>query len=94
MERIIVRRGRFLTYELLRRTFGGDPNVEIVWDRRRAVDPVPERGGQLIDRRGRLPEQWQQLDYIFTRGGRRALEPGAPLESDGLLDRRDKIPSE
>src|SRR5262245_30153540 len=36
VERIIVRRGRYLTFELLRRTFGDDPNIEILWDRRRA----------------------------------------------------------
>jgi len=91
MERIIVRRGRFLTYELLKRTFGGDPHVEIIWDRRRAVDPVPEGGGQLADRRGRLPDQWYQLDYLFTRSTRTAFPPGTP---DPPRDRRDKIPSE
>lgn len=31
MERIIVRRGRVLTSELLRRTLLGDPNIEIIW---------------------------------------------------------------
>ena len=67
MEQIIVRRGRFLTYELLRRTFGGDPNVEIIWDRRRAADSV-EDGGPKTDRRGRPPEQWFRLDYMFTSG--------------------------
>jgi hypothetical protein len=66
LERIIVRRGRFLTYELLRRTFGGDPNVEIVWDRRRAAAPPAENPDQ--DRRGRPPEQWYRLDYLFTTG--------------------------
>jgi hypothetical protein len=66
MERIIVRRGRFLTYELLRRTFGGDPNVEIVWDRRRASTAFTE--GPERDRRGRPPEQWYRLDYLFTTG--------------------------
>jgi hypothetical protein len=91
MERIIVRRGRFLTYELLRRTFGGDPNVEIIWDRRRAVDPVPEVGGQLADRRGRLPDQWYRLDYLFTTGVRAAFQPAAPEDA---RDRRDKLPSE
>jgi hypothetical protein len=91
MERIIVRRGRFLTYELLRRTFGGDPNVEIIWDRRRAVDPVPEVGGQIADRRGRLPDQWYRLDYLFTTGTRTAFPAGTP---EAPRDRRDKIPSE
>jgi hypothetical protein len=91
MERIIVRRGRFLTYELLRRTFGGDPNVEIIWDRRRAVDPVPEVGGRLADRRGRLPDQWYRLDYLFTTGVRAAFHPGA---QEDPRDRHDKISSE
>jgi hypothetical protein len=91
MERIIVRRGRFLTYELLRRTFGGDPNVEIIWDRRRAVDPVPETGGQIVDRRGRLPDQWFRLDYLFTTGSRTTFQASTPEEP---RDRRDKIPSE
>jgi hypothetical protein len=77
MERIIVRRGRFLTYELLRRTFGGDPNVEIIWDRRRAADPV-EDGGPTTDRRGRPPEQWFRLDYMFTSGAQ-ALSQSQPL---------------
>ena len=93
MERIIVRRGRFLTYELLRRTFGGDPHVEIIWDRRRAVNPIPEVGGQLADRRGQLPDQWHRLDYMFTRAVRAAFAPArrAPEEPH---DRCDKIPSE
>lgn len=91
MERIIVRRGRFLTYELLRRTFGGDPNVEIIWDRRRAVDPVPEAGGELADRRGRLPDQWYRLDYLFTTGAGGVFHPGT---SEDPRDRRDKTPSE
>jgi len=91
MERIIVRRGRFLTYELLRRTFGGDPTVEIIWDRRRGVEPVPEVGGQLADRRGRLPDQWYRLDYLFTTGAGTSFHPGTPEDP---RDRRDKIPSE
>ena len=71
VERIIVRRGRFLTYELLRRTFGGDPNVEIIWDRRRPADIVPGDGQvPAIDRRGRPPAEWQRVDYLFTSGRR------------------------
>ena len=93
MERIIVRRGRFLTYELLRRTFGGDPNVEIIWDRRRAVDSIPEVGGQLADRRSHLPDQWYRLDYMFTRAVRAAFPAATPAPEEPH-DRRDKIPSE
>ena len=70
MERIIVRRGRFRTYELLRRTFGDDPNVEIIWDRRRAVDMVPGDAVPAPERRGRPPTEWQRLDYLFTSGKR------------------------
>jgi hypothetical protein len=71
VERIIVRRGRFVTYEQLRRTFGSDPNVEIVWDRRRPVDLVA--GDESVpesDRRGQPPAEWQQLDYFFASGRR------------------------
>lgn len=67
MERIIVRRGRFLTYELLRRTFGDDPNVEIIWDRRRPTD-APKTAP--VERRGRPPLEWERLDYLFTSGKR------------------------
>jgi len=71
MERIIVRRGRFLTYELLRRTFGDDPNIEIIWDRRRPPDlqhgAVPHDGDR---RRAEPPAEWQRLDYMFASGRR------------------------
>ena len=71
VDRIIVRRGRFVTYEQLRRTFGGDPSVEIIWDRRRPVDPVPgDAPVPDTERRGQLPAEWQQLDYFFTSGKR------------------------
>lgn len=66
MERIIVRRGRFLTYELLRRTFGTDPSVEIIWDRRGLV----ENPSFDAERRGRPPVEWDRQDYIFTSGKR------------------------
>jgi hypothetical protein len=74
VERIIVRRGRFLTYELLRRTFGTDPNVEIIWDRRRPVD----ESSVDVDRRGRPPVEWERLDYIFTSGRRPISESEKP----------------
>ena len=74
MERIIVRRGRFLTYELLRRTFSDDPNIEIIWDRRRPAAP-----GAPVERRGRPPVEWERLDYIFMSGKRPNIhgEPAA-----------------
>ena len=80
MERIIVRRGRFLTFELLRRTFGDDPNVEIMWDRRRPIDTTGENGAPS-ERRGRPPVEWDRLDYIFTSGIRpnlATLRPPSP----------------
>ena len=83
MERIIVRRGRFHVYELLRRTFGRDKNIEIIWDRRgqatrasgRAGRPanaqaVRTSGEQHPERRGRPLAEWNQLDYIFASGRR------------------------
>jgi hypothetical protein len=74
-----VRRGRFLTYELLRRTFSDDPNVEIIWDRRRAVD-VPASDEKTTERRGRPPAEWDRLDYIFT-SGRRPNDPDSHTPS-------------
>jgi len=65
-----VRRGRFLTYELLRRTFVGDPNVEIIWDRRRPMDTLAAASGAPVERRGRPPTEWDRLDYLFTSGKR------------------------
>jgi hypothetical protein len=86
MERIIVRRGRFLTYELLRRTFGGDPNVEIIWDRRRTENAVAE-GGPQADRRGRPPEQWSRLDYLFTNGAPGRMQPREHAQAGAGPDR-------
>jgi hypothetical protein len=83
MERIIVRRGRFLTYELLRRTFGGDPNIEIIWDRRRVEGPVAE-GDTHTNRRGRLPDQWFRLDYLFTNAAPGGFQPRAQPEPAAL----------
>lgn len=90
MERIIVRRGRFLTYELLRRTFGGDPNVEIMWDRRRAAHAAAEAAATAAERRGRPPEQWYRLDYLFTTGAPGKVQRTRP---DGSPD-RDEPPTE
>jgi hypothetical protein len=65
VERIIVRRGRFLTYERLRRTFGSDPHIEIIWDRRRGEqDALTEQA--IAERRSRPPVEWEQQHYIFT----------------------------
>ena len=81
MERIIVRRGRFLTYELLRRTFGGDPNVEIIWDRRRAANAAAAESTPESERRGRPPDQWYRLDYLFTTGANGTFHPPAAAKA-------------
>lgn len=78
MERIIVRRGRFLTYELLRRTFGGDPNIEIIWDRRRPTDSLANAADAPVERRGRPPAEWDRLDYLFTSGRRPNIKTDPP----------------
>jgi hypothetical protein len=71
VERIIVRRGRYLTFELLRRTFGHDPNIEIIWDRRRAVSPAANADRPAVERRSSPPSEWERLDYLFTSRHRR-----------------------
>jgi hypothetical protein len=87
MEMIVVRRCRFLTYELLRRTFGNDPNVEIIWDRRKADRRNAQRefldNRRLVQRRLPPPVQWTRLDYLFTHGFvNSGLRHRAPLRSD------------
>ena len=82
MERIIVRRGRVVTYELLRKIFGGDPNIEIIWDRRRLLGSALE-GAPNVERRSRPPEQWYQLDYLFTSGGRATFPPLPAVVASG-----------
>jgi len=68
MERIIVRRGSFLTYELLRRSFGDDPNIQLVWDRRRPTDMLATASDAPVERRGQAPSEWKRLDYLYTSG--------------------------
>lgn len=75
MERIIVRRGRFLTYDLLCRTYGGDPNIEIMWDRRRPIYAVASESGAPVERRGSPPLEWERLNYVFTSG--KGLDAGS-----------------
>jgi len=69
MDHIIVRRGRFLTYEQLCRSFAGNPDVEIIWDRRRPMDMLALASSAPVDRRGRPPLEWDR-DYFFTSGKR------------------------
>ena len=69
---VVVRRGHFATYELLTRTFSGDPSVQIIWDRRmgerRQSTEGPGDGERRrsADRRREPPAQWGQLNYIFA----------------------------
>jgi hypothetical protein len=69
---IVVRRGHFATFELLCRTFSGDPDVQIIWDRRmRERRQVADGPGDGDRRRGRErrrvpPSQWAQLNYMFA----------------------------
>ena len=69
---VVVRRGHFATFELLTRTFAGDPEVQIIWDRRmgerrQSVGGAEQdrRGGK--DRRRVPPTQWSQLNYMFAQ---------------------------
>jgi hypothetical protein len=80
MEHVIVRRGRFLTYELLRRNFAGDPDIEIIWDRRRPMDMLALASAAPVERRRRSPVEWGRLDYLFT-SGKRPNDPGEPPPS-------------
>lgn len=68
---VIVRRGHFATFELLTRTFAGDPSVQIIWDRRmgerRQAEGGPGNGERRrSDRRRVPPMQWGQLNYMIA----------------------------
>ena len=69
---VIVRRGHFATFELLSRTFSGDPSVQIIWDRRmgerRQSSEAPGDGERRkrADRRREPPQQWGQLNYMIA----------------------------
>lgn len=69
---VIVRRGHFATFELLTRTFSGDPTVQIIWDRRiaeRRKSAVGAGDGErrrTTERRRVPPMQWGQLNYMIA----------------------------
>ena len=69
---VIVRRGHFATFELLTRTFSGDPSVQIIWDRRMAERRKSTDGAgngerrRTSDRRRVPPMQWGQLNYMIA----------------------------
>jgi hypothetical protein len=68
---VIVRRGHFATFELLTRTFAGDPSVQIIWDRRvaerrRSTDRAGAGDRRRSDRRREPPPQWGQMNYMIA----------------------------
>jgi hypothetical protein len=68
---VIVRRGHFATYELLTRTFAGDPSVQIIWDRRvgdrrQSADNLSGSDRRRTDRRRVPPSQWGQMNYMIA----------------------------
>jgi hypothetical protein len=69
---VIVRRGHFATFELLTRTFSGDPSVQIIWDRRMRERRQSTEGSPNGERRARAdrrrvpPLQWGQLNYMIA----------------------------
>lgn len=68
---VIVRRGHFATYELLTRTFAGDPTVQVIWDRRLGERrQAPQRSGaderRRTDRRRVARTLWGPLDYMVA----------------------------
>jgi hypothetical protein len=75
---VVVRRGHFATFELLTRTFAGDPSVQIMWDRRmgerrqamgerRQATEGCDKGERRRRERRRMPQtRWEQLNYIIA----------------------------
>ncbi len=77
---VVVRRGHFATFELLSRTFGDDPSVQIIWDRRMgdrrtAAEGASRPDRRRTDRRRVAPTQWRQLNYIVASSGVKLLAP-------------------
>jgi hypothetical protein len=69
---VIVRRGHFATFELLMRTFSGDPSVQVIWDRRmgerrRSAEGRGDNDRRAsVDRRRVPPSQWGQINYMVA----------------------------
>jgi hypothetical protein len=68
----IVDRQHVPLFEHLYAHFSADPDVEIVWDRRRgerrrpSTARAPERRG--FERRGAPPESWVAVGFVFVPG--------------------------
>ena len=68
---VIVRRGHFATFELLTRTFGDDPGVQVIWDRRTAERRAAGVEAANLERRQASrrrtpPTQWSQMNYMIA----------------------------
>lgn len=66
-------------FEHLHAHFRADPDVDIVWDRRRgerrcsSMGRTPERRG--FERRGALPESWTAVGFVFVAGDIGTVSP-------------------
>lgn len=75
----IVDRQRMPLFEHFHAHFSADPEVDIVWDRRRgerrrrSMGRAPERRG--FERRGAPPESWATVGFVFVPGEIGATSP-------------------
>ena len=75
----IVDRQHMPLFEHLHAHFSADPDVDIVWDRRRgerrrpSMGRMPERRG--FERRRALPESWAAVGFVFVAGDIGAASP-------------------
>jgi hypothetical protein len=85
---VVVRRGQFGTFELLARTFAGDPTVQIIWDRRvterrRSDDGPDSPERRRSDRRRVPPSEWGRLHYVVTAAENHVASPPAGYSAPG-----------
>lgn len=66
-----MKRGRWSTFAALRREYAGQPEIEVIWDRRQAADrrgraqPVlTER--RLEERRRAAPASWTAAHHVIV----------------------------
>ena len=75
----IVDRQHMPLFEHLSAHFSADPDVEIVWDRRRGerrcppTERTPER--RSFERRGAPPESWVAVGFVFVPGDLGTVSP-------------------
>jgi hypothetical protein len=71
---VIVRRGEPGRFRALETTFHGEPEVTILWDRRKGARRLGRRRHRTADRRrtrdrrGPPPVTWFALDFLVTTG--------------------------